>query len=306
MFIHYNKMKAKQKTAHLNFSHWSRMFGLVMSMFEYTDVTDNNIDYHYLEKYLISDGVAFVGKVDGKLTAMLGSRHDDLNEYGLGTKINAVTQNGKAFTGTIGKDCVVIYNNNLHLPELELTNYADLLTELDKSVDLNIQYTRDYPIPIVETDRDKEVVKTAIKNMRDGVPCTIVGNSTLSDIINNVEMTKTLEISNPDRINNLQYLLTAYETIEKRFWARYGHNVSSTDKRAQVTETELTGTDSVSLVYPMIRLEERIKAIEELNQIFGTNIKVDFSKIWKKEEEKYERSVEDVEQEDIDPIPTSE
>ena len=288
MLLYYNKMKAKQKTNHLNFTHWSRMFGIIISMFEYKTDADTNIDFDYLERYMATEGVAFIGKVNDKLVAMVGTRTDELNEYGLGTKVYATTQNGDTFKGTIGVDCVAVYNNNLFLPEMELSFFADILTELDKSLELNILYTRDYPIPIPKDDREKQVITTAIKNMREGVPATIVSRNVLKDFMgDNQEVIQTLELSNPDRIHNIQYLLKAYEDIEKRFWCRYGHNISTSQKMAQVTETELNGTDSVSMVYPEIRLKCRKKACEEIKKLFGVDITVDYSEVWKREVEKY-------------------
>ena len=113
MFKIYSSMKAKEKTNHLNFTHWSEFYGIIISMFKYKGFEETDLDELFIERYLNSEGMIVIGKVNNKLTAMIGTRNDNLNPYGQGMKVNATTQNGKSFQGTIGKDCVVIYNNNM-------------------------------------------------------------------------------------------------------------------------------------------------------------------------------------------------
>ena len=49
---------------------------------------------------------------------------------------------------------------------------------------------------------------------------------------------------------------------------------------AQVTSAELEGYTTYSRIYPEVMLKERQTFIDEANKLFGTDIKVDYSKAW--------------------------
>jgi hypothetical protein len=76
---------------------------------------------------------------------------------------------------------------------------------------------------------------------------------------------------------------------------------------AQVSEAEITGADSISQVYPEQLTKCREIGIEYVNRIFPkANIKVDFSEIWKQEQENYKNSADDTEPNGADPEPKKE
>ena len=73
----------------------------------------------------------------------------------------------------------------------------------------------------------------------------------------------------------------------KRFYNIYGHALQTQNKTAQQTTDEIHGMDSTSWIIPLERLECRKKMVEEINDLFGTKMTVDFSPAWKLQFEKF-------------------
>lgn len=285
----FTEQKAKAQKRTLDWLHWIDMYGHDVSMFEYGNMP-KTLSGEWLEKYLCGTGASVVAKVDGDLIAMTGSRGEDLDVYGLGTIAVAHTCNGKSFTGRIGEDCAYIYNNITHTPDIDLCVYSAYLAEVEQSLNLSILMSRDFKLPVATNNNEIQQIKSAVSAMREGKPVEIISASVQSLLKDtNGKAFDTLEISDPAHVQHIQYLLKAREDIGRWFWLKYGHNISSggTIKMAQTNSNEINQDDSVSQVYPFEKLKQRQIGIDAVNKIFGTDITVDFSEIWKHENEKY-------------------
>ena len=97
-----------------------------------------------------------------------------------------------------------------------------------------------------------------------------------------VEGEKFLDLVDVDKINGLQYLNQYRNNIMKRFLSRRGYMVQTTSKLAQQTNSEIHGSDSYALLYPLEQLRERKKMVESINSLFGTSITVRFNEILEK------------------------
>ena len=75
----------------------------------------------------------------------------------------------------------------------------------------------------------------------------------------------------------------------------YGMMTAGTDKIAQQSVTEINNGSSFSFIVPLDRLEERKKGIEKVNELFNTNISVDFGEAMKREYEKHMSQGEETE-----------
>lgn len=254
----------------------------ILSMFDYQNCPDNFSEH--LEKILMFDGVSGVCKINGGIICGLFTGTGNYDEYHEDRSATVTTLNGEQIHGYIDTDIVRVYNNNLHLPELDIAYYSDKLAEIDTSLDVLLQNSRETKLPIVHSEKDKEIIITARKAIREGKPMAMVSaTENLIKMISDNGAVNELELTNPETVKNIQYILKAYSDINDRFYLKYGMAQKTTNKMAQVSEAELSGNLNTAMIYPKIRLNERKKAIKKINEIFGTNIIVDFSEPWKNE-----------------------
>lgn len=304
----YNKMSAKQKENSNEFRHYTDKIEILLSMFDYRIKGEEQFirmnEYHkyfdpvFLELCLLCTGYCIIGEVDGYIIPMVGSRTGKLDYLGFGDHIEAVTQNGKQFRGTLNEDCVIIYNNFLRLPEIDMPWYAYTFTEIDKSLEVALLSCRDTMLPIASNDKMKAAIIEAVKGMRDGKPVAITSKNLIDELLDGENKVDSLPLNHPENVKNIQYILKAYDDIDRRFWLKYGHNSRNTEKMAQVSEAEITGADSISQVYPEQLKKCREIGIEYINKVFPkANIEVDFSEVWKQEADNYKKAADDTDPE---------
>ena len=90
----------------------------------------------------------------------------------------------------------------------------------------------------------------------------------------------------------------------KRWLARRGYMIQTTSKLAQQTDSEIHGSDSYAMLYPLEQLECRKKMCEELSEVLDTECSVDFNPILRKVYDDYMTEPEEQQtQSDSDPDP---
>lgn len=270
-------MKAKQKTNYLNTIYFTNMLETLVSMFDYTGLPET-VDTNFLEQYLISEGIATIAKNDnGDWLAVRGGLCGNISPYGLGTSFTGAWVGGSK-TWEIGNNCVLVQNNNIRCPDLQILQFADLMAEIDKSSYSNLKRSRLNPIGIAPTENVRKALADAMQNSDDGNYRTILSNNLVSD--SNVY---TIDLNRVQDIQYLQYLTQFYDMVQKRFYANYGHNMNITPFNSQSLKDELHGADSTCWILPLDRLKQRQKAIADFNGLTGLNASVTFSKIWETE-----------------------
>ena len=122
---------------------------ILTSMFDYNNLP-KGLDRKYIEHCLIRFGCAGIVKVNDEYFVGIPAITPPLNNYGIGTKIVVTTFNGQhQITGTIGKDCVLIWNNSEFANDYIISWFAKMFKEIDKSMESNVYNSRLHPIPIV-------------------------------------------------------------------------------------------------------------------------------------------------------------
>jgi len=291
MLNYYDKLKGKAKTNLLNITYFNMLLGYLISMFEYKNLPDT-LPHEYLETYLIIDGFVGIGKPDNKNIYCTSGGITGTNGYpfpNFGKFFNGSVVGHGTIEGEIGKTVAIGYNNFTKTPDFLLTHFADTFTEIDKSIDNNILYSRYLPIPVVKNSKMKDTIDIAIRRMRDGEQTCVIADELEKEkfLDDNFKALEIENFSDVDKIDKLQYLLKAHDDTLRRFTTYYGQALQNSPKQAQALNAELHGNDSYSFIHPLERLKCRQKMVEQINDIFGTNISVDFSEIWKKEYVKY-------------------
>lgn len=267
-----------------------QMQNQLFSMFRYRNLPFRK---EFLEWELMRMGFVAIAKIDNKI--MVGSISGfDFDEYGLpkeGATVNFYTRYGQVGKEvTIGKDCIVGYNNPIRTPELSITYYAEMFNEIDISIKSNVITSRCASVPMAKDDKTKTALDNILNEIKEGNPRPIASANMLEEVIDGEKKDPVtmLHLTQPEQIERVQYLSKLYDDLHRRFWNNYGHSMNSTGKMAQVSEMELEGYETYSMITPYSMLESRKELVELCNTILGTNIEVDFSDPWQhlREEEK--------------------
>lgn len=270
--------------------HFGYMLCADEMMFDYSGLPET-IDAKFLEDYLnISGSVGIARAKDGKLyAAPYAGRTGDTNQYGEGKEVETTTPNGIEIRGVIGETAAVIYNNTARTPQNDLWFDASTFCEIDKSSNANIIFARIAPIFAAADDKTKDAIKKIIENVIAGNLEIVTSENIFAELQlgENLSNLKTIDVTEPERIQYIQYLSQFYDVVMRRHFARRGLPMHTPTKAAQQSTDEIHGLDSVSWFYPLNKLKARREGVEMVNRIFGTSITVDFSEIWQQEYEAY-------------------
>ena len=253
-------------------------YQIVMAMFEYENLPFRK---EFLERLLLSYGyAAMCQSEDGKLHVGFFS-YDDKDENGIPIgEITLNTLNGEQYKAVIGENAVLCFNNELRLPELMIWNYAEMFNETDISLKSLVHKARLAPIPLAKDSKTKAALESALNDVKNGYIKAVGYEGIKSDLLDSKEPVTMLHLTEPEHTDKLQYMSKFYDDQLRRFMTFYGHPLSSASKMAQVTSAELEGYTTYSRIYPEVMLKERQRFIDEANELFGTDIKVDYSKAW--------------------------
>lgn len=260
------------------------ILSMVMGMFDYSEDMMSYFRKEFLERGFLNYGSAAILKKDGKYYAGYWS-NVDFDDYGLPTGMaDFFTQYRYIASGEIGKDIVIGWNNDIRTPELIFDKFASYLAECDRSIRTAIMNSRLTNNPVACDENEKKAIDIVLETVYDGKPKTVVQSNLLNKFINdsgNSNEIRTLKLTDPDYVRNIQYLSNLHDDLLKRICIIYGHSLNGVNKMAQVNSDELKGYETLARVYPLIMFDERKKFINECNRVFGTNWEVHFSDAWK-------------------------
>lgn len=295
-----NNLKPKEMKA---ISFFNNLYGLKAQLYSMFDYENLPCRREFIENQLqrwgmgafakLSDGVVYFGTISWT----------EVDSYRIpkGKATFMTLSGGKEEVVEIGKNCVLIFNNAIRTPNLDILFYSNFFTEIDQNIKNVIKKSRLLPIPVVKDNKQKVAIDCILKDIENGNLESILQDNLLSSIGEADQGIKTVELTRPDDIQGAQYLSKLYDDILRRFWTKYGHSLSSASKMAQVSSLELEGYQTYSMIEPYAMLEERKNALEECNKLFGTNYSVKFSKAWEHLKEVEEKEViEEGEKEDAE------
>lgn len=268
---------------------YSNLFNSIIDMFDFEGLPES-IDKTMFFRFLYSNGMCAIPLVDGAPVCIC-SRGGDVNAYGYGDRIIAVTQNDKSYSGIVGEDIALFKNNSYMYPEFYLLQTVDMLTELYTSLKCNIINSRLAPIGKAKTDADKAAIEKAFIDIYKGKPAT-VKNADLfgvdGDIIEN--------FTKPEHAAYIPYLSQLEDDILQKFYYHYGLNLNNVNKRAQVSSEEIQGADPLVWTVPLQKLSELEKGFTTLRKKWSkANVK--FGSVWALEYEKFKKSYTQPEEE---------
>lgn len=255
-------------------SHISYMLSRTNAMFHYNNLPDT-IPEKMLELYLQTYGSCIITKVNEELYAFVGGMGGEPDAYyrpTLYTVANPALNFSKNIE--IGKEGVFCLNDTLIqglMPIFEV--YGNMLAENMVSMRCALINSRMTSLISAMNETSKASAELYVQRLVDG-ELSIVLDKGLEESIS----VNPLRNSND---NTLTSLIEHQQYLRASEWNTIGINANYNMKRESITssESDLNNESLFPLVDEM--LDCRLKFVKEVNELFGTNIEVDLSSVWK-------------------------
>lgn len=249
------------------------MFTRSVTMFHYTGLPET-IPQEELEKLLQFNGYCCIAEVDGSLYALNGSLGGECDAYNRPTTCtvaNPALKLSKTFK--IDEDCIIINSDSMYMGLTPLfEKYCAMLNESDITIILATINKRIQMLISANDDNTVESAKQFIKDIENG-KLGVVAETKLFD---------SLKVNNTANNNNvnLKDLFEMNNYLKASMYNEIGLGSNNNMKREQLTVSEIeSNTDSY---YPLVdnMLMCRRKALDKINEMFGTDIQVEFNSSW--------------------------
>lgn len=276
MYVSYHRKNLK------NFlMNWIKWEGLPDSIDE-RFLNDSVIMRGYCGAFKYSDGKIYV--TDGAISG--------LDEYYRPTVFTTANIKFNNLKKSIGKDCAICYNTYDYsspyslAPMIEI--YARRLADIDLSIDTSVRNSRVCVIPVVKDEKDALRTAQILKDMYEGKPATLSYKTTSFDGKAGVEI---FPVKSKDNIVVAE-LADARRNIMADFYSELGIDNLAVDKKERTNLKEMDSNKQRLAVAGQIFLEPRQRFADEVNSLFGLNIKPVFNQEMFKEVDGNENSAD--------------
>lgn len=242
-----------------------------------------------VENILQTKGHCIIAEHDGKLYAFSGgfSGENDVYENPrFYTVSNVALKLSKTFE--IGVDCVLVkndYNCMGLMPVIQ--KYGVLLLDSELSLNTAAILSRITMLISAPDDKTKASADLFIQKILDG-DFSIIGENGFFDGIR----LQTAGVANANYITQLVELIQYYKAS---FLNEIGLQANYNMKRERLIESEVAMNVDSLLPFIDNMFAERVKAFSKVNEMFGTEIVVDYNSVWKVTHEHSDNEVETVE-----------
>ena len=263
----------KDKTRNINQLN-KYMLAKTLSMFEYENLPAT-IPARELEKLLQRNGYAFITKApDGELYAFTGGLGGETDVYGNATQI-VISNPALKYNATldIKKDGVLFYNDDMAAGLLAFYEKQNtLLVENEINMVVWGYNSRTQKLISAPDDKSKESADLYVKKIIDG-ELSVIGENALFDGVK-------VQPANNSSGNGVSQMIEYHQYIKSCLFNEVGLPSNFNMKKERLISSEIDqAEDSLfPLVYNM--MENRIAAVNLINEMFGTNIKVGFGSVW--------------------------
>lgn len=175
----------------------------------------------------------------------------------------------------IDKDIVVIDNNQIRLPLIDIINsYSTLLAHTDLSLQAILINSRATGLVTAKTQAQVDSIASWYSSLENGKTLAVLDGKSFESLMDD-EGIKVVPMNYPSAMTIDSYYQIR-ENLLKSFYSEIGIN-SMRDKRERVVEAELDTNLNRILFNIDDMLKSRQDACTKINSIFGTNISVDYN-----------------------------
>lgn len=245
----------------------NRLTELAISMFEWKNLPDT-VDARYLELHLFETGcmVYFKDDVIGDLCldCIVNGKLDVYGNPLLRKAYSGYNNYQKLLTY---KDSVIIWNNYLHGNSiLDVEMFARRLYNIDRIIDINANAQKT-PVLVHGNEKQRLTLLNLYKEY-DGNAPFIFGDKNLD--INALKAVST----------NAPYVCDKLYLLKTQIWNEaltyLGISNINIQKKERLITDEVTRNQGGTIASRYSRLESRRQAVEKINDMFGTNIEVNY------------------------------
>lgn len=247
----------------------NRLTELAISMFEWKNLPDT-VDARYLELHLFETGcmVYFKDEVIGDLCldCIVNGR---LDVYGNPLLRRAYSEYNNYQKLLKYNNSVIIWNNYLHGNSiLDVEMFARRLYNIDRIIDVNANAQKT-PVLLQGTEKQRLTLLNLYKEY-DGNAPFIFGDKNLD--LNSLKALST----------NAPYVCDKLYQLKTQIWNEaltyLGISNINIQKKERLISDEVTRNQGGTIASRYSRLESRRQAVEKINDMFGTNIEVNYRK----------------------------
>lgn len=247
------------------------------SMFTY-DGLDDSLPEHMIELMLQKNGNVFITKEDDKLYAFTGGEGGEPDVYGrptIYTVANPALNISKNYV--IDKDGILIKNDTYEVGLLPMLNkYGSLIVENEISIRTIIIYLRIVALISASDDGTKVSADNFIKKISDG-ELSIVADNPFFDGVKIQSMGNNTSAY-------IQQFIELEQYLKGSLFNELGLNANYNMKREALTKNETSLNQDFLMPFCDDMLACRKDGWDKVNEMFGTDIKVEYSSTWKKRE----------------------
>lgn len=258
--------------------HIKYMLIRTLGMFEYTGLPDT-IPQHILEMYLQYNGYCGITEYAGNLYALRGGLGGKPN-YNYEPTIFTFSNPDLNYSANlkINEECVIIKNDDLYTGLLPMYKYySSMLAENELSMFLADVNSRVTSLLSACDDSAKASAEQYLKNIEKGNLGVIADPAFLDGI-------RVQPYATGQQNQTVKTLLEYEQYLKASWFNELGLDANYNMKRETLTdsENEMNKDSLLPLVERM--LHTRKECIQKVNDLYGTNITVDFAGQWKQKE----------------------
>ena len=267
----------KTKIVNSQISNWKtydmyfrQMLTLAENVFKFSNLPEN-IDLAFLNKILVRNGaIAWFEDEDLGVIALPYSSVMSKDVYGRPNSIMVEGENGyiRNLKNTAKKtEFVIMYDNNSLYPiYLDICQIAERIALCVRTEDVNIKQQR--TPRIWKTPQDKKLsIQRAVDNI-----------DAFSDTVETYESTKLQDLS--AILAPAPYVSDKIDQHLDKLWAEFFRLIGVANlqeqKRERLIRDEMVVSQGGTVASRFSRFNPRERAVEKINELFGTNIEVSY------------------------------
>lgn len=256
----------------------------VTNMFTWENLPET-VDENFLCITLFVQGRLIWTEFNGKLYALNGNYGGEPNEYYYPKQFIIANPILGSKIVNIGNDGILMYLTDTDKISQDgepcglfglISSTAQLLADNISSINIAQRNTRLTALVTAGNQAQKTSAELAIKRMYEGEPYEIV----INDLINSLKVNPISENSAAGA-QHLKELVELNQYILAQFYHSIGVNSNYNMKRERISGEEIAVNDECLIINVIDMLKNLQNSVKKINEMFGTEIAVDFSKEWK-------------------------
>ena len=256
-----------------------------LTMFEWSNLPET-IPAVELEKMLQINGYAVIAEYQGKLYAFQAgfSGQDPYNQPTKAIVNNPALKNNTTYT--IGEDCIVIKNDDMKQGLNGIYEYYGQRLIENQITMLMTDYNLRMPFTISSSDdQTTQSAKMYLKKIIDG-SLGVIGEQKLFKALSVTPTNSKQTATFADLYGYQQFIIAQLNNT-------IGLATNNNMKRERLTTNEIEVNKNAS--YPLVdnMLKNRQQAVDAINEMFNTDISVEYSSIWRGINDNSDNSISD-------------